>query len=131
MTPMIDIVFLLIIFFMTVSQLSNQPTTSMALPVLTTIDRLNPAAELLLNVDRSGQLEVNGKIFAADDYWRFFESQPRPQDNLSEVTQEGPLRVRLRCDADCSTTHINSLFNQLSRHGYPQVTVAVREQQGN
>lgn len=141
MTPMIDVVFLLIIFFMTVSQLSNRSTTAMTLPVLKTADRFNAATELLLQVDRNGTLHVNGKTFSAPNYRQFFETQSlsqkraqkraqptatQPTENLDILTPQQP-RVRLRCDADCSTTHINSLFKQLSRFGYQRVSVAVRE----
>lgn len=127
MTPMIDVVFLLIIFFMTVSQLSNRSTKAMTLPVLTTADRSNTVTELLLQVDRSGTLHVNGKSFSSPNYRQFFQSQPSIENLAQIATDKKRPRVRLRCDADCSTTHINLLFKQLSQFGYQHVTVAVGE----
>ena len=56
MTPMIDIVFLLLIFFMTVSQVSEINKIQLSLPKLEGSDDQRPAAELI--VDRTLSAEI-------------------------------------------------------------------------
>src|SRR5437588_9325571 len=57
MTPMIDVTFLLLIFFMTVNQVSKAQRERVALPQLAgTQDQSQQA--LVINVDRFGQIVV-------------------------------------------------------------------------
>src|SRR5947199_5967700 len=57
MTPMIDVTFLLLIFFMTVNQVSKAQRQRMALPQLAGSQDQSQQA-LVINVDRAGQIIV-------------------------------------------------------------------------
>ncbi len=62
MTPMIDIVFLLIVFFMTVSQISESSKERLQLPQLEGSQDLQPAT-LTVNINRAGDILVSrGKV---------------------------------------------------------------------
>ena len=59
MTPMIDVVFLLIIFFMTVTQVSEINKEQLELPQQEgSTDQLN--SNVTINVDREGQVIISG-----------------------------------------------------------------------
>ena len=58
MTPMIDIVFLLIVFFMTVSQISESNKELLQLPQLEGSQDLQPST-LTVNINRAGDILVS------------------------------------------------------------------------
>ena len=69
LTPMIDIVFLLIIFFMVGTRFSEMeqqfdvelPTAGAVVPLTATPDAI------IINVDRSGAIRVNNKVLTLDE----------------------------------------------------------------
>ena len=66
MTPMIDIVFLLIIFFMTVSQVSESIRERLELPKLTGAED-QKRTSLTINVDQQGQIIVSGNAITTGE----------------------------------------------------------------
>lgn len=122
MTPMIDVVFLLIIFFMTVSQLNQNVLPAMQLPVSQVGDDSTGPATFVLNLDSEGQLRVNDKIIDRDDLDAFLQQSL----SGSGAKNKAP-HAKLRCAADCSTTDVNFVFDRLSETGFQSVTVAVRK----
>ena len=126
MTPMIDIVFLLIIFFMTVSQLNHNVLHPMQLPITDHGNDHSPPAEIVINLSDTGQLSANSARIEGDEIVDFLKREKlrlKPRLGSSEKTP----RVRLRCDANCSTTHVNSIFQKLSSVGFDAVVVAVKK----
>lgn len=65
MTPMIDITFQLIIFFMLVTDMSKQQTTPLKLPLATKAikEKLDDLDLLLINVKDDGKMYINGQVF--------------------------------------------------------------------
>ena len=59
MTPMIDIVFLLIIFFMTVSQITRVNEERLELPKLRGAEDQSPTS-LTINVTKEGVIKISG-----------------------------------------------------------------------
>jgi len=123
MTPMIDIVFLLIIFFMTVSQLNQNVLSSTQLPVSEAGDDGGAPASLVLNIDSQGQFLVNDKVIPRNELDSFLQ-QAMERLKMRNLTP----RVKLRCAANCSTTEVNFVFDRLSESGFETVIVAVRKQ---
>lgn len=123
MTPMIDIVFLLIIFFMTVSQLDQNVLSPLELPVSSFGDDRAAPAALVLNIDSQGQLQVNNEVIQRDALDALL-AQTLARADADDKTPH----VRLRCAEDCSTTNVNFVFDRLSEMGFESVTVAVRKQ---
>jgi biopolymer transport protein ExbD len=122
MTPMIDVVFLLIIFFMTVSQLNRNVLPSLKLPVSTVSDDAQASATFVLNIDSQGQFQVNDEVVLRDRLDALLQ-----QSIAVTQTANQPPHARLRCAADCSTTDVNFVFDRLSKMGFQSVTVAVRK----
>lgn len=123
MTPMIDVVFLLIIFFMTVSQLNQNVLPPMELPVSSISDDGTAPATFVLNIDSEGQFQVNNKVVQRSELDTFLKQSLRLGDAENQTRN-----ARLRCAANCSTTDVNFVFNRLSEMGFESVTVAVRTQ---
>ena len=122
MTPMIDIVFLLIIFFMTVSQLNHNVLPPMQLPIINGGDNRSPAAEIVFNLSETGQLKANSATIERDEIDNFLQ-----REKLRLGSAEISPRVRLRCDANCSTTHVNFVFERLSALGFEAVVVTTKK----
>lgn len=123
MTPMIDVVFLLIIFFMTVSQLNQNVLPAMELPISGFADDSGPRSTFVLNLDSDGQLRVNQEVIERA------ELDALLQTSLARLNAEAKTpHAKIRCAADCSTTDVNFIFDRLSTTGFQTVTVAVRNQ---
>lgn len=110
MTPMIDIVFLLIIFFMTVTQVSKMNKKQLDLPNdLEGIQDQQPA-KIIINVDSDGAIEVAG--------------QPRTLPELHAIVTEEvvaagqdvmKVSVVIRADRNGSSEAVNRIVNLLAR----------------
>ena len=123
MTPMIDIVFLLIIFFMAVSQI----TQSLEHPIdLTDIGPGGKSLEsvtITVNLDASGQLIVAGNVFTPDELIAAIQKeQQRGQ------MDSGQIKILIRCDKNCPGVFFNALTDRLSTAGFNRVRLSV---QGN
>ena len=67
MTPMIDIVFLLIIFFMTVSQITKVVDLNVDLPAVSKGGEDTRQVTITINLDEGGRTYVAGRQVTGDD----------------------------------------------------------------
>ena len=67
LTPMIDAVFLLLIFFMTTTVFIKATQLKISLPNAEYYDRLKTEKKLNLRISEEGKLEVNGRLVAMGD----------------------------------------------------------------
>ena len=119
MTPMIDIVFLLIIFFMTVSQVSEVNRQPLELPKLAGSVDQEPAA-MTVNVRENGQLVVYGREASLDEFTVLVG------DRLAELEgQAERLSVIVRGDARGSSRGVNDVVRKLTEQGIARVRLAV------
>src|SRR5206468_11664478 len=97
MTPMIDVTFLLLIFFMTVNQVSKANREKMPLPLLAG-SKDQSDAELIINIDRENNIIVSAQFMSLGEL-AFLIS-----DKLKQVNND-PARlavlVRVHREADC------------------------------
>jgi biopolymer transport protein ExbD len=66
MTPMIDVVFLLIIFFMIITDLTQQELEDLKLPVAVEADEDKPDPKVvrpILNIDYRGEIKVKREVY--------------------------------------------------------------------
>ncbi len=87
LTPMIDIVFNLLIFFMVVTDLTQQELANLTLPLAHTSvqDKDNDEDDrIILNIDDKGQLLYKGKAISLDELGARLENAKR----LYEVRQK-------------------------------------------
>ena len=119
MTPMIDVVFLLLIFFMTVSQVSEVNRELLELPKLEGSEDQKPTL-LTINVTRDGELKIGGEtvtfprlITLVDNEINRLGGEPRR------------LAVVLRTDERATSRATNEAVRSLGRLGVDRVRIAV------
>ncbi len=120
MTPMIDVVFLLIIFFLVSSHLVRQETQmELSLPVAASGDEepQQPTPRVTINVDESGLLWVAG-------------AQIDPKDLSSQLLAAmerdgGDLEVRIRGSRDASYGSVEPIMLACTKVGIWNVKYAV------
>lgn len=121
MTPLIDVVFQLLIFFLISSRLAQQETRmELPLPVAdggTESDPDNPRPRVTLNVLANGQWWLVGRPVAVAEL---------PQRLRDLVSEHGPeLELRVRADRDVPYRHIEPMLAACARAGLANVTFAV------
>ncbi|MHB0956518.1 MAG: ExbD/TolR family protein [Pirellulaceae bacterium] len=120
MTPMIDVVFLLLIFFMTVSQVSEINRERLELPRQQGSDDQKPAV-LTINVNQSGQLIIGGTIYPLADLISLVADElARLGDDPSRLT------VVLRADRRAASAIVNRTVNALARLDIRNVRIPVQ-----
>lgn len=124
MTPMIDVVFLLIIFFLVSSHLARRETRlELALPSAATGQADNdPAPRLTINVEADGALTLGtAPVDAAELASRL----------AAEREQQGDaLRVRLRSDQAAPYSAVEPALVACSEAGVDDLALAVYGQEG-
>jgi biopolymer transport protein ExbD len=120
MTPMIDVVFLLIIFFLVSSHLAKQEAQMpLPLPVAesgSTPDDLR-ARRITVNVLRDGGLLLAGRSIRRDEL----------AERLSQVVADRrqDVEVRIRSDRNVAYRHVEPILLACARTGIWNVTFAV------
>lgn len=123
MTPMIDIVFLLIIFFMTVSQITRTVDHPVELPRVVAGASESKTATVTININQTGSVIVAGKTLTLDEVAQALRVQLEKMDNDPDR-----IRIQIRCDRNCLSKSVNKLVNRLSTMGFKRVRCAVADQ---
>jgi len=120
--PLIDVVFLLIIFFLTVSHITQVRVEALSLPEATEIEKPQQPASgnLIINVHREGRIVVSGKTYEIDSLESMLRAE---QENVSS----GGLSVLVRGDREALWARISEIMRVLSKLGLNQIRVAVIE----
>lgn len=121
-TPMIDIVFLLIIFFMTVSQITRTVDTPLPLPRVTMGDQEKVTATIAINLTDAGNIIVGGKGMSLDQLILRMESELN--GNGSDPNK---IKVQLRVHRECLSRHVTEVLQELAKLGFTNVRSAVAE----
>ena len=119
MTSMIDIVFLLIIFFMIVSQISETNKEQIELPALSA-ELEQQSAKMTVNINADSEVIVSGESISTN------QLQAMVTQELAEVDgNTNRLFVTLRVDRNALTDRANEVMRILNGAGIPGVRVAV------
>ncbi|MBC8201459.1 MAG: biopolymer transporter ExbD [Planctomycetes bacterium] len=119
MTPMIDIVFLLIIFFMVAAQFAQQAKVELSLPEEIGEQKVPEQASMLIiniNIDGDIILDETKGVIALDEL----------RLQLKSLDQGGLLweDVTIRADRNASTKALNNVLSLLSKHGLKATKIA-------
>ena len=125
MTPMIDIVFLLIIFFMTVSQITRSLDHPIDLPDVGPGGEQLETVTITINMDASGQMIVAGKTYDLNHLIQAVRTELARADN-----NPSRLRILVRCDRNCPGESINRLGQRLGQLGITRIRLSVQGQDG-
>jgi biopolymer transport protein ExbD len=131
MTSMIDIVFLLIIFFMCVTEMSKMEVESVTLPEATKArDDTNPPKDrVIVNVMRDGTYRVMRRTYTNEELRIFLIKEAiktRGPDTLST------LAVKIRCDANAPYKYVQQvmMFCMDERAKIWQISFGVSQKHG-
>ena len=120
MTPMIDIVFLLIIFFMVASQFAQQSRLDLNLPEEKGEQDINPQTTgLVINIREDGALILDT------------DAPPLTlvllEERIEEAVTKGDIpwqSLLIRADQNASTTVLNDVLRILNKHGLSATRLA-------
>ena len=119
MTSMIDIVFLLIIFFMIVSQISETNKEQIELPALSA-ELEQQSAKMTVNINADSEVIVSGESIGTN------QLQAMVSQELAAVDgNTNRLFVTLRVDRNALTDRANEVMRILNGAGIPGARVAV------
>lgn len=120
MTPMIDVTFLLLIFFMTVTQVSEVNRERIPLPRQKGSEDQKPT-ELIINVTQDGTIVVMGETVSLPRLVSILGRQ------LADAGGE-PNRVNvvIRADERGDSATVNDVVESLNRLGLQRVRIAVQ-----
>ena len=121
MTPMIDVVFLLIIFFLVSSHLARQENRlPLDLPVAETFGPVDlDRAPLTISVDGDARWRVAGNVVGLDALRRaLFEYRRRHGFDSA---------VRVRTDGRIAYRNVEPLLRESAKAGITDIMIAVRE----
>ena len=104
--PLINLVFLLLIFFIVAGQLTNEPLPELPGAARQQQDRA-PEADLMVAAD--GQWKVQGKVLGEE---QLLAALPQPDDN-------NPLRIA--ADQSLTMSDLEALLSVLEQGGYTEV----------
>ncbi len=121
---MIDIVFLLIIFFMTLPQLTKVVYHPVELPTVLKIKNDDGREQITINVDQQGTILIGGQVFSLD-------STGRKLDDLIKKNRNDPSRIEIliRADGRVKSQAINRLVDLFNQKRIQQVRMSARSQQ--
>ena len=121
MTPMIDVVFLLIIFFLVSSHLARQENRlPLDLPVAATFGPVDAQqASLTISVDVDAKWRVAGDVVGIDDLRRALRNY--------QIEKGSKASVRIRTDGRIAYRHVEPLLRESAKAGIYDVLIAVRD----
>ena len=120
MTPMIDVTFLLLIFFMTVNQISETNAEPVELPQLKGSQDQTEAV-MTVNVDQYGEIVVSGNRLSLGQFASLVGEELAANEN--DPTR---IKVVLRADRRGNCRAVNEIVALLVRLDIRQVRIAVR-----
>jgi len=122
MTPMIDVAFQLIIFFMTVSQMSELAHERLQLPKQAGIDPEKPKT-LVINVTETGEYRVTGEPISIARIVNLVSDEVQRAGNDPDR-----VIVVVRADERGTSRGVNEVVTALGTVGVTRVRIAVEAQ---
>lgn len=121
MTPMIDVTFQLIIFFMTASQMSRLENEEIPLPELQGSSE-KAESDLTINVKLDGAIRIGGNTMTLEQV----EVAVLRVSQEKRGGQVNQLRLLIRADRNGTSAAVNKLFIRLKKLGVLQSRIAVK-----
>ena len=123
MTPMIDCVFLLLIFFMTVTQVSAVNKTQLELPPLKGTEDQTEAT-ITINVDQDGDILISGTVMP------LVQAVTLVSETIAEKGDNPDLvNVLLRVDRGAKSRTANDIVKALDKLKVTKVRLGVKDSQ--
>jgi biopolymer transport protein ExbD len=120
MTPMIDVTFLLLIFFMTVTQVSEINKERLELPKQKGSEDQEPV-ELIVNITQEGDVIVSGERITVARLAAIVGQQLAELDN-----DPSRLQIAIRADQRGTSAAVNEVVEMLDKLQIQRVRIAVQ-----
>ncbi|OEJ13145.1 biopolymer transporter ExbD [Brachyspira hampsonii] len=122
LTPMIDIVFNLLIFFMVGSTIIVTPQIEISLPKSTSAVGSEKNDTVVISISKDGKKYINGYL-----------SEDIDADLKKLADTEGELEkpVEIRSDQDVKTQTLISVIDSVKNAGFTRLSIATEEQNQN
>ncbi len=114
LTAMIDIIFLLLIFFVLSSSFVLQPAIQIKLPKTLT-SQLPVRKEIVVIIARDNRVFINNKLTKYTDIFAQFQKESRIQPNGTVV---------IRADRDVSHGFVVKVMDVVKQAGFPNLAIA-------
>ena len=145
MTPIIDVVFNLLIFFMIASELNNRSVEQVAIPFASEAEKQKPATGpdgkpekvLQVNVMPNGVVKVRGIAYSVDPQTMkqypalagFMEIEAAGYEREEPEPGQGGtppsrLRINIRADREARFRYVQGVFDACVKHGVYKTTIA-------
>ena len=118
LTPMIDAVFLLLIFFMTTTVFVKATQLKIELPDSVHYDQLKAEKKLNLRISSEGQLEINGQLVAMGQLTSWLER---------EKVRSGSSTLIITADAGAAHGHIIDAMETATMAGIEKIDIETEE----
>jgi len=124
MTPMIDIVFLLIFFFMVVTDMSNMEIESVALPFALEAEPDGTGKRFIVNITDRGKIRIMRTTVTPDLLLQ--ELQKRANESRRDQDGLPTIAVKIRADAKTEYKHIQEAMVKCMRAHIWKLSFGVR-----
>ena len=119
-TSLIDVMFLLLIFFMVTSQFRDQPAINLVLPRSAAAEE-TPVTPAVLYLTADGAVFINDRAVARDELTQALRQLQAAGDDD---------RIILRADARASHGDVVRLIDQVKESGFSRVSLSARRPDG-
>lgn len=126
MTPMIDVVFQLMIFFMYTAQFAQVTRTAIDLPDEAGEEQVAHAvAEIVVDIQEDGTYLAEREIVSLDTLIRMVQIELDRADSPADVS------ILIRAHRNCKMVHVNRLATRLADMGVRRVNMGTIHQIGS
>ena len=118
LTPLIDVVFLLLIFFMLTTTFKQETTLSIDLPEVSSLEQEDRPISIEVLIDKEGRYAVNNQVLQN-------HSATALREHLTALRSEnGNLNVVIRADAQSSHQSLMWLLDAAAAVGLLNISIA-------
>lgn len=118
LTPLIDVVFLLLIFFMVSTTFTRETELAVDLPEATGLDRTAVEKQVEIQIDEQGQYRVNGQALV--------DTQTRTLQAAIYKVSEGDTTLPMIISADAQAAHeaVVKAMDAAGQMGFSRLSIA-------
>ena len=128
LTPLIDVVFLLLIFFMVSTTFREDAVLDLELPDIAASAPAEPADVLLFEIDANGRYFLDGEALASDSVEDLSRALQRALSGRREAeaatATKGPPPLLIRADRESAHGDVMRVLDVAGRLGFQQVRFA-------
>ena len=125
MTPMIDVVFNLIIFFMLVNQMVQVERAELKLPVASQAQQRREADNdrLIINIHKNGRIEVAGRVVEDKELTKLLFHEAKMSEN-----SEGQVgrAITIRGDINTPYQHIQKIMLKCANQNIYKISIGAK-----